>query len=458
MIPLGVLSSVPNLGSGLQLPLMKFSDSFNRPDGTALNGAMSDSAFGGTSQAWYNNASYVTEGNQLRSTSGLTRYAGVNIGTRDYTVSAKITALPSSGLLGLGARCSSGDMRAARIAIQVFPDGSLDLNIEYSGQVSLGTAAAGAVTPGSVLSLKCVGSELTVKVDGATVITAIDTVSPTPTFSWFYAGIMSNASSWRLDDFKVFVEEWSPILIPDLKIWLDAADLQSIQQESGDVSTWFDKAQVIASHLSQSNPNYKPKTGLVTKNSRNVMSFPGTAFLERSSGYAPDWKFMHDGTKNLVAVVAMKATTGNQGIFSTRSDGSGAPAGQWLYMNGSAMWPIVTKSGSNSIIASRTTNGYINTGVPFITTYLTDVSNVNIPSRMSLWKDENAASGITSALGDYNPAVTGVHPFVVGSLVNNGGYLMNGWIAEIVIVGGDSATEENRVLLRDYLNQKWAIY
>lgn len=196
MIPLGLYGAARPVASGG--PVVLASDSFNRADG-ALNGMTTDSAYGGTSRTWYNNASYEVNSNELRSTSGLARWAALDIGVGDVAVSARVVTLSAFRLC---ARARTSDLRTERYAANIAGDGSVTLEIELGGVTTLGSAAASTVAAGDVVTLRCSGSSISVLVEGTPVISATDSTKM-PGANDAFVGIQSNSSSWRLDDFKV---------------------------------------------------------------------------------------------------------------------------------------------------------------------------------------------------------------------------------------------------------------
>ena len=195
MIPLGVLAGSRHVPSGGG-PMILTSDSFNRADG-ALGGSYSDAALGGTPLLWYNNASYVVESNQLRSTSALVRFATLNVGVSAMAVSVRIAAM---GTVSLNASGASNDARANTNRLNIGADGALTLIVAFADEPTLGTAPAGTVATGDIVELVSDSPAVSARVNGVTVISGTDSTGRTP---GTYAGISSRSNAWRLDDFKV---------------------------------------------------------------------------------------------------------------------------------------------------------------------------------------------------------------------------------------------------------------
>lgn len=73
-----------------------------------------------------------------------------------------------------------------------------------------------------------------------------------------------------------------PSDISGLVFWVKADDAGSITSSGGEVSQWSDKSGA-GNHVTQSTAGAKPKTGLSTINSKNVISFDSTDSIFRNS-------------------------------------------------------------------------------------------------------------------------------------------------------------------------------
>lgn len=77
---------------------------------------------------------------------------------------------------------------------------------------------------------------------------------------------------------------FSPLSIPDLAAWYDAADTGSITAVSNAVSQWNDKSG-NARHGTQGTATFRPSTGVVTVNGLNAVNFDGgDDFINLPSG------------------------------------------------------------------------------------------------------------------------------------------------------------------------------
>lgn len=248
---------------------------------------------------------------------------------------------------------------------------------------------------------------------------------------------------------------WTPASLTGLLAWWDADDPATIAQSEGAVSQWDDKSG-SGLHVSQATASARPTTGVTTQNGRNVLVFDGNDVLARSNADSLKWLPLHDGTDYLIGVVAMKATSGNQGIFSTMEDGiAAARPGAWLYVPGATLNHTIMNSAGSAV--GNAADSFVTNGTPFLTTLLADPDNATAANRSALFKNGGSAIKNNTSTAAPSTGINTTRPLIIGSLKSDS-YNLNGWIAEIVVATGSEATEENRVLLRDYLNAKWGIY
>lgn len=102
---------------------------------------------------------------------------------------------------------------------------------------------------------------------------------------------------------------FSPLHLPGLALWLDAADTSTITSSSGAVSQWNDKSG-LGRNFSQSTSASQPTTGSVTQNGLNVIDFDGSA------DYLDGGNIINEGTfgYTIAAVAKLDTATGLQGI------------------------------------------------------------------------------------------------------------------------------------------------
>lgn len=251
---------------------------------------------------------------------------------------------------------------------------------------------------------------------------------------------------------RVAAGAWTPASVAGTAMWFDAADGATITHSGGLVSEWSDKGS-LGYHLTNTKESQKPTTGATSQNGLNVISFGGAQSLLNFD--TTSTRFLHDGTKHIIGVVAYKNTTANKGLFSTRQD-SGRD-GAWLYLPSTTLWHIVTVgTGTTKIPANNQDAGVISSTNPFVTTVAVDSTNATAAERSAIYVGSGGAIKNNTSLE--SGTVVNSEPFVLGSLtVSPGGYNLTGWVAEMVIIAGADATESNRAALHTYLKTKWGI-
>lgn len=78
---------------------------------------------------------------------------------------------------------------------------------------------------------------------------------------------------------------WSPADLPNLAMWLDAADTSTITASAGKVSAWTDKSPT-GSHVTQATANLQPTTGVNAWDGKNVLTFNGGQELAHPTALA----------------------------------------------------------------------------------------------------------------------------------------------------------------------------
>lgn len=253
---------------------------------------------------------------------------------------------------------------------------------------------------------------------------------------------------------RVAAGAWTPASVAGTAMWFDAADTSTITHSGGLVSQWSDKGS-LGYHLTNKTESQKPTTGATSQNGLNVISFGGAQSLLNFD--TTSTRFLHDGTKHIIGVVAYKNTTANKGLFSTCQEGSGAVNGAWLYLPSTTLsHNIIVGTGTKKIPAQNQAAGVISPTNPFVTTVAVDSTNATAAERSAIYVGSGGAIKNNTSLE--SGTVTNSKPFVLGSLMTSpSGYNLTGWVAEMVIIAGADATETNREALHAYLMTKWGI-
>jgi hypothetical protein len=231
------------------------------------------------------------------------------------------------------------------------------------------------------------------------------------------------------------------------ELWLDASDTTTITAAGGAVSQWNNKGSL--GNFTQATGAVQPTTGATTLNSLNVIDLAADYLTAADTN---EWKFLHDGTKYIVAMVA-KINSGSGGYFGSNG-GTGAKIGIYWYSDNTTSAESSATNGSSAVFSNVTTSTISTSFV--IHSSVVDPSNGTAANRSEMFFNAGTAiknNTATDAVSSSNPT----HALQIGALGNNV-FPLTGSIAELVIVSGGNATETNRAALRNYLNDKWAVY
>jgi hypothetical protein len=261
--------------------------------------------------------------------------------------------------------------------------------------------------------------------------------------------VLSNVTSLGIE-----TDEFSPAdLSPQL--WLDASDASTITESSGSVSQWDNKGSL--SNFAQATSAKQPTTGNSTLNGLNVIESDGDTLVATNQN---EWKFMHDGTKYIFAAVfrreqnptnvllASLASTVDSGVLITTRD-QAAPQVK-------AFSHDVFRGVDGSFAVTNQIQNVVDLNEWYVGTIIADPSNATAANRSELFIDDGTAAKnntLTNAVSTANPSRT-------MTLFGFGGDFPDflGKLAEMIVVSGANATETNRELIRDYLNNKWGVY
>lgn len=224
-----------------------------------------------------------------------------------------------------------------------------------------------------------------------------------------------------------------PNHLPNLKLWLDAADVVTITESSGAVSQWDDKSGQ-GNHVTQGTGSAQPSTGVATLGGRNVISFGGNDYFNLPSGV-----FSSVAADNTVFVVAKRAS--ETGSFEVVMNMRDSGLNKWLVLYSSVAGYIDFRN-NNSGASSQAKTGATNTNHQVIrgrkegalkaVTYNREAESTN-----------SLATNVTVTSG------------YIGSLTGGSNFL-TGEIAEIVLFDRSLSVAEYQQVT-DYLAAKWNI-
>ena len=249
---------------------------------------------------------------------------------------------------------------------------------------------------------------------------------------------------------RVTVVHFFPTDLPNLKLWLDAADTSSIEASGGAVSNWNDKSG-NDNDFKQATAANKPTTGTNTKNSKNVITFDGGDWLTNDDANST-WQFMNNSTGCTVFVVL--EVTGTNNPFVLDNWPQSGSYGFYLardHSNNTLNHNVIAASGTYPVSWQKTNVFSINNW--YYITVKSDPANATAANR-SFFTFNNG----TTHTGNTNSA-TPVDSAPDSPLSLSGGSSGNkltGKYAEVIIYSGILSNPDIDKV-ENYLAEKWAI-
>jgi hypothetical protein len=257
---------------------------------------------------------------------------------------------------------------------------------------------------------------------------------------------------------------FSPADIAGLKAWYDASDTSTISVSGSAVTQWNDKS-INGYNVSQATGTKQPQSGTTTLNGKNVITFDGGDRLVAAS--AADWKFLHDGSTSLVGMVIKFSSSSNPNqlltAMSTETAADTTTVGASFNLEdrvaaglNNANRCAITKGTGGQYVVLQDNNNAITPDSATVITHLIDGDNATAADRWATFVGTGSALKANTATN----AVSTANPTYALNIGWNQGETFSGitgYLAEIVIISGADATETNRVKIRDYLKDKWAV-
>lgn len=251
--------------------------------------------------------------------------------------------------------------------------------------------------------------------------------------------------------FSVPAPPWSPLNLPNLKAWYDAADTASISGGSA-VNQWNDKS-TNGYHLSQSTATYKPSSGTRTLNSKNVIDFDGTNdFLQAAS--ATNWTFLNNsGASTAFYVLVMDDNSKNSGFADTGGFDSNNVDYE-IYYASSLTHRVGNAVGGAGPVENVTGKTLTNAAHYF---YLISDPNNGTAANRSIFYVDGVATSKNNARTTTPSSSTPNRPMTVGNRsLGDSVYAFNGAMAEIIFVSGIMSAGDITTTT-DYLKAKWGL-
>jgi hypothetical protein len=246
---------------------------------------------------------------------------------------------------------------------------------------------------------------------------------------------------------------FSPLSLPNLKAWYDAADTSSITGGSA-VSQWNDKSG-NGYHLTQSTSTKRPSSGTRSLNSKNVVDFDGTNDVLAAST-ASDWTFLNNsGASTAFYVLVQDTATTSQGYADT--GGFSSATVDFEIYRAPTSTNLIHRVGNANTGAGPVEND-TGTAVSAASHYfhlISDPSNATAANRSIFTLDgtalaKNNSRTTTPSSSAPNRALT------IGGRTDDDGYAFNGAFAEIIFVSG-IMSGANITKTTDYLKAKWGL-
>lgn len=239
------------------------------------------------------------------------------------------------------------------------------------------------------------------------------------------------------------------------KVWLDAADTGTITEVGGSVSQWDNKGSL--GDFIQGSGTYQPTTGATTLNGLNVIDFANDYLYNATTN---DFKFLHDGTKYIIGAVWQWSDEGNRSPLLNNSRNSSYAGINYSVHDDSfvdaLLHQVFRAASGTSAVQNISGASYWTADTWGLTTLLADPTNATAADRSFMYLDNGAAvqnNAETGSVSGSNPTYN-LHLGAYQGL----GYILEGKIAEVIIVDGTNATAGNLNKIRNYLNSKWSVY
>lgn len=236
---------------------------------------------------------------------------------------------------------------------------------------------------------------------------------------------------------------WTPAKLPNLALWLDAADSSTITLNGSTVSQWRDKSG-NGRHASQNTAANQPTYTANGLNGKPVVTF--------------------DGSNDFMAFqTAFGTVTEFNAVIVWRTDASGVGNFDYLYQIGDGSNALSLNAASPTAgsfngnyygLTSATTPSALdfNTAAVFNAAAITS-HRIGTGTTHNLWVNGSART-VPSWPSSLNVDSSNSG---LGRFINNNAHFLQGYIAEIVFVTNSALSTADRQLLEGYLAWKWAL-
>jgi hypothetical protein len=247
-------------------------------------------------------------------------------------------------------------------------------------------------------------------------------------------------------------QQFNPLNLTGLKLWLDASDTSTISLSGSSVTRWADKSGNTFDFV-QATAADQPSSGINTKNGLNVISFASDKM--QSEDAASTWTFMSNATGCTVFMVIEVTGTNNPSILDNEGQQSSSPGFAITRTNATSRIDHYVENASNQIVILNQPSSSMSVNVWYYFTVLSDPNNGTAADRSKISMNNGSflqSNTSSNTLSTANPQFTlGIGP-PPGGQSNPGTYK----IGEIVICEGlVSQTDIDK--MDSYLATKWGI-
>lgn len=246
-----------------------------------------------------------------------------------------------------------------------------------------------------------------------------------------------------------------PSALPNLKVWLDAADSSTISLSGSEVTQWSDKSGNNYA-FSQGTSSKRPLWGSRKQNNLNLVDFDGTDDILTSTAAASTWKFMSDGTEYTMFFAVVQDNQ-NNGILLSTNDGSFGNVGaiHLLGATKSLSTGCSTGNGSVRVIDTGTATNFADHTVFAYSTFIVRPGNSTASERVA-YRYKN---GVASKPNTNTGTPSNSDPTRTLSIGHTEAFLnvpLNGAIGEIIVYTG-VLSDANQTIVCNYLANKWGV-
>lgn len=240
--------------------------------------------------------------------------------------------------------------------------------------------------------------------------------------------------------------DWTPVDLPGLYAWYDAADEDTIVDNGGAVQSWEDKS---GNGLILRAGSLGAQTGATSRNELNVLDFGGSGYMMTQT--PGNWAFLHNGTAVLVGIVFVPDSLSTMAIMDSGGLGLHAPGAGFGFLDTGEIRNLAGSQPASMAVDNSSGAGTSPAAWQAVTTLL-DADATPASARSRIWINSSGPYANNTSTASTTTAMR--HPMRIGSQVDDT-TPFTGSVAEVVIAA--SGETDERAALASYLMTKWGI-